>query len=682
MATELPQQNLPSSPSRAQRMRTRLQHFKDALSHAIIIKLSRLRQKIKDTCTREKLGEARKQSTMALIALGVVYGDIGTSPLYALKECFFSKTHGIQPTPENIFGILSLVAWSLFFVVTFKYLSKVMRAENQGEGGILALLALIVSGKDTSRLSNNLRYLALAGAALLFADGFITPVISIYGSMEGAADYDLIPKTWIPKLVIGILTGLFAVQSGGTARIGMLFGPIMLLWFICLGALGLPAILQNPTVLHAMNPYYAVKFLTHNPWHGFLSLGLVVLVITGGEALYADMGHFGRRTIARAWYGLVLPCLLLSYFGQGAWLLSHQTSITAATNPLFVLAPAWFQKPFAILAAAAAIIASQALISGAFSLYRQLAQQGFVPRPEIRHTSPDHEGQIYVPAINWGLYLGCIFLAYFFRVEGATGLATAYGIAVTGTMGITSILYGFFLVRCKNWTPQRALLLVTPIVIVDLAFFGANSVKFLDGGYLPIGAAAVFFLIMTTWYICRQALKEEFLSSTPSIEMFMEDEHFPRIHRVKGTAVAMTPIEGIIGNALMHNFKLNKTLHELVLCLTINTKRVPEIPHNKRLRVKEFGAGMYSLVADYGFMQSPSMSEILSCAQKQGVPVGTDISYLLSRETIFVKQGYKLPVSRWRVQLFAIINLFSISAARYFGIPNNRVAELGKYVDL
>lgn len=643
---------------------------------------TKLRHRLQKALHTPQIARIPKDSALALVALGVVYGDIGTSPLYALKECFFNKTHGVSPTPENIYGILSLVFWSLMIVVTFKYLTKVMRAENHGEGGILALLALVVSGKDTGKISNALRWFALGGAALLFADGFITPVISVYGSVEGAVTYNLIPKNWTPYLVTGILIGLFVVQQFGTERVGRVFGPIMLVWFLVIGALGLPAIVHNPEILRAINPYYALSFFSHHHWHGFLTLGLVVLVITGGEALYADMGHFGRRTITIAWYAVVLPGLLLSYFGQGAWLLGHQNALSTEIDPLFVLAPVWFQKPFVILAVAAAIIASQALISGAFSLCRQLVQQGFFPRVEIRHTSCDHEGQIYAPLINWALCTGCLALAYLFRSTGSSGLATAYGIAVTGTMSITSVLYGFWLVRCQKWRPQTAGLLTALFLVVDLAFFGANTVKFFDGGYLPIGVALMLFTLMSTWYICRRLLKEKLFASSITIKQFIEDERFPLTSRVKGVAIVMTSIEGVVGNALMHNYKHNKVLHETILFLTMVTKRKPEIPAAERLKITDYGHGVYDLNAYYGFMQTPSVLEVLKIARSQGVPIGDDRSYFLGRETTIVRAGYHKELSRWRAGIFWFISKFAIPAANYFGIPWNQVVELGMYVEI
>lgn len=620
----------------------------------------------------------KKEAFLALTALGVVYGDIGTSPLYALKECFFDKSHGVPPDPSNIYGILSLVFWSLTIVITIKYLVNIMRAENQGEGGILALLALVVSGKDTSLRARRLRWLGLTGAALLFADGFITPVISVYGAVEGAQSYGWVSQSSVAPIVFGILVGLFCVQKWGTERIGTLFGPVMFVWFLTIGIFGVRQIVADPRILAAMNPAYAVAFFAHHRLHGFLTLSLVVLAITGGESLYADMGHFGRRPIATAW-SLVMLGLVTNYFGQGAWLLQHPTT---TAHPFFAIVPQKLQAPFVLLATISAVIASQALISGAYSLCRQLVQQGFCPRLIVRHTSAHHEGQIYVPATNWFLLTGCLLLAWKFRDTGSSGLAAAYGIAVTGTMITTSILFGFWLRTCQHQSALRAWGLVSCFLLVDLAFFAASITKLADGGYIPLGVASVLLATMTSWYLCRQALKNKLLSASLPISTFVANTNLQKIRRAPGTAVVMTPIEGVVGTALMHNFKHNKVLHEIILFVTIVTKRLPEISRTDRLKITEHGAGLFSLQVNYGFMESPAIEDILRLAAEQGVPVGNDVSYFLGRETIIALSGRGHNVRRWRVKIFQLTSQLSVSAAQYFGIPSNRVVELGLYVEL
>ena len=615
---------------------------------------------------------------LALAALGVVYGDIGTSPLYALKECFVGE-HGIPPTVENVLGILSIIVWSLNFVVSLKYISLVMRADNRGEGGILALMALVRSKSVAGRVpvQRLLIPMGLFGAALLYGDGVITPAISVLGAIEGLGvlapvfDHLVVPTTVV------ILLALFLFQRRGTAGVGAVFGPITLTWFICIAALGIRGIMLEPSVLRAINPWYALHFFAVDGLRGFLILGAVVLVLTGAEALYADMGHFGKRPIRVAWFGLVLPALLLNYFGQGALLLEHPE---AAENPFYLLAPSWAIYPMIVLAVAAAVIASQAVISGAYSLTMQAVQLGFSPRIRIDHTSTREFGQIYIGGINWMLMIGCILLVLIFRTS--SNLAAAYGVAVTTTMVITTILFHVVAVDRWGWNAWATGVLAGVFLIIDLAFFGANIIKVGQGGWLPLVIAAVIFTLMITWKRGRSILSERIQAEAQPLDHLLKSLESMRITRVPGTAIFMSGTASKAPPALMHNLEHNKVLHKLVVFVTVKTEQVPHIADDKRLMVEHFGEGMYRVKVHYGFMEEPNIPNVLEAAAGKQLPriEAEDTTYFLGRETIISTS--RKGMARWREKLFALMARNATTATAYFGIPPGRVVELGEQIEL
>lgn len=610
-------------------------------------------------------------------ALGVVYGDIGTSPLYAIKECFHG-IHAITPNPTNIMGVLSLITWSLTIVITIKYLMFIMQADNRGEGGIFALLAL-VSGSE-KQLSNKTKpvvvFAALVGASLLYSDGFITPAISVLSAIEGlevathAADKLVVPLTCL------VLLTLFLSQHHGTGGIGKIFGPIMLIWFAMIASLGISAILQNPHVLTAINPVYAWRFFAENNIHGLVVLGSVVLCITGGEALYADMGHFGPNPIRTSWFAFVFPALLLNYFGQGALLLDHPE---LSANPFYELVPRIILYPMVALSTMATIIASQAMISGAFSLTRQAVQMGYCPRVTIIHTSANTEGQIYIPEINRIMMVVCIGLVLAFR--SSSGLAAAYGIAVTADMTITSLLYFFVATRTWGWPVQKAAPVVALFLIFDITYFGSNLLKIFDGGWFPIAVAVIIVILMTAWKDGRAALYQKMRSIMLSLDIFIEDVSKHGVHRVKGTAVFMASSSNFTPPSLLHHFKHNKVLHEQVIFLTIQPQVVPSILDSERLSFESFGHGFHRIIARYGFMETPNVPRIVNKAfQDEMMPHIRPISYYLGRETLVLTGKSKM--SRWRLHIFSFLSRNSKSAVDYFGIPPGRVVELGGQIEL
>jgi KUP system potassium uptake protein len=614
---------------------------------------------------------------LMLMAAGVVFGDIGTSPLYAIRECV-DPEHGVPATHENLLGILSLVFWSLTMVVTVKYLTFIMKADNRGEGGILALLALVPSTrKPSSARIGWIAGLVIFGAALLYGDGVITPAISVLSAVEGLEVATTRLSPVVVPLTVAILFGLFTVQKRGTASIGGIFGPIMLVWFATLAVLGAMQIAQYPAVLLAVDPSHAVAFFVHHGWHGFLVLGSVVLVITGGEALYADMGHFGRHPIRLAWYCLVMPSLLINYFGQAACMIRHPD---LATNPFYALVPPFLIYPMVVLSTVATIIASQALISGAYSLTRQAVQLGFCPRVTIQHTSGAAEGQIYVPEVNAALAVACIWLVLAFKESSA--LAAAYGIAVTGTMAITSIVYFVVLTRTWKWPLWRALPLVAVFLSFDIPFFGANAMKFFHGGWFPMAIGLALFMVMTTWKTGRALLARNLANKLLPVDVFLADvdEHHP--HRVPGTAVFMSSNPQGVPIVLLHHWKHNQVLHETIVLLSVITETVPEIRSSDRLACKDLGRGFFMVTAHYGFMQTPNVPQIMSIvAAHYGVPYTPErTSYFLGRETLLTTGDSKM--FRWRKALFSFISRNARSATQYFGIPPDRVVELGMQIDL
>ena len=615
---------------------------------------------------------------LLLGALGVVFGDIGTSPLYAIKECFSPEsTHHVDPTPANILGILSLVFWSLMLVVTVKYLTFILKADNQGAGGILALLALVPPRKnDGVAVAGPLVLLVLFGAALLYGDGVITPAISVLSAVEGLEVATAALKPVVVPLTVIVLLALFFVQSRGTEGIGNVFGPVTLVWFFTIAALGLHWIIQRPSVLVAVNPQYAVSFFLEHRSHGFLLLGAVVLCITGGEALYADMGHFGRGPIRTVWYAVVLPALLLNYFGQGACLLENPA---AATNPFYALVPSWALYPTVAIATAATIVASQALISGAFSLTQQAVQLGYFPRVTIVHTSKETEGQIYIPEINRALAVACVWLVLTFKTSGS--LAAAYGIAVTGTMGITTIVYFVVVTQRWKWPLWKALPPVLLFLAIDLAFFGANAAKFFHGGWFPMAMGAFIFTIMTTWKTGRKLLGENFKSGLLPLDAFLVDVEGRKPQRVQGTAVFMASNPYGTPPVLLHHFKHNKVLHNQVILLSVLNERVPEVAASERVTVEPLGQGFFRVQARYGFMQTPNVPRVLEACKEHGLAVDlNDTSYYLGRETLLTSGA--APMMKWRKTLFSFISRNARPATTYFGLPPGRVVELGMQIDL
>jgi KUP system potassium uptake protein len=615
--------------------------------------------------------------SLALGALGVVYGDIGTSPLYTIKECFHG-IHAVVPNEGNILGVLSLIAWSLTIVVSIKYIIFMMRADNRGEGGIFALLALVPSAAKlkSPHARGVVVFAALLGASLLYGDGFITPAISVLSAVEGLEVATSAAQSFIVPLTCTILFLLFLVQRQGTAGIGNVFGPIMIVWFAALSALGLMHILQNPHILVALNPVYAFKFFAEHHVHGLVVLGSVVLCITGGEALYADMGHFGRNPIRLSWFTLVFPALILNYFGQGALLLDRPD---LAVNPFYGLVPRPLLYPMVGLSTIATVIASQAMISGAFSLTRQAVQLGYCPRVTIIHTSETTEGQIYIPEVNWMMMIICIGLVIVFKES--SGLAGAYGVAVTANMGITSVVYFFVATKTWGWSLRKTVPLVGLFLVFDTMYFGSNLLKFFDGGWFPLAVAALIVLVMTTWKDGRAELYRRLFDALIPTEMFLDDVATHNVYRVPGTAVFMASSSQFIPPSLLHHFKHNQVLHERVLLLTIQVTDFPTVPDGERVKFEEIGQGFHRVQAFYGFMETPNVPQIMQKALEAGViPSLYPISYYLGRETLITTGKSKS--MRWRRSLFAFLSRNSRSAIDYFGIPPGRVVELGVQIEI
>jgi KUP system potassium uptake protein len=627
---------------------------------------------------REKHGSAL--SALALGALGVVYGDIGTSPLYALKESFHGA-HGVPLTPDNVLGILSLVVWAMTFVVTFKYLSFVMRADNRGEGGILALMALVGQSERTGRGRSSLLVLGLFGAALLYGDGIITPAISVLGAVEGVQVATPALQRAVVPIAVAILVGLFAIQRQGTARVGAIFGPVMLTWFACIALLGIRGVLLDPSILRAVSPHHAAGFLARSGVHGFLVLGGVVLVVTGGEALYADMGHFGRRPIRLAWYGVAMPALLLNYLGQGALLLRDPSAVQ---NPFYLLVPGWALYPMIGIATLAAIVASQALISGAFSLTRQAVLLGYSPRVTIRHTSRESIGQIYVPEVNALLGVACVALVIGFRSSDA--LASAYGIAVTGTMSITTLLFHRVMRDRWHWSRLRAWPLTLAFLAVDLAFLSSNLVKLGDGGWFPVAVALAVYALLSTWKRGRDALGEQILAASLPLELLLADLERRPLARVPGTAVFLSSAQGRAPPVLLHHLKHNKVLHERVILVSIVTEEVPRVSRRERATVRSLGGGFHQVVARYGFLQSPDVPHLLQSLPEGAIPGPSfersqlETTYYLGRETILPTGPARL--ARWRKKLFIAMARNAQQASAFFRLPPNRVVEMGAQLQL
>jgi len=621
-------------------------------------------------------GNGKKQLTPLVVgAMGVVFGDIGTSPLYTLHQCF-SGAHGLPLTPANILGVLSVIFWAITIVVTLKYVTLIMRADNRGEGGIMALTALVSSGLTNARPRWWLVGFGIFGAAMFYGDGMITPAISVLSAVEGLEVITPALSAYVVPLTMVILVGLFWIQRHGTARVGVLFGPVMCLWFAALAVLGALQIAQHPGVLAALDPRYAVGFFTGSPLASFLALGAVVLAVTGTEALYADMGHFGARPIRGAWFLFVLPALVLNYFGQGALLTLDPGAIS---NPFFLLSPEWTRLPLVVLATFATVIASQAVISGAFSLTRQAIQMGYCPRLTILHTSNRQIGQIYVPFINWTLFAAVMLLVAGFRTSG--NLAAAYGIAVTLAMLIDSLLIYVVLTRLWRWNRLVAIAIVVPLVAIDASFLASNALKIPDGGWFPIVIGAVVFTLLTTWKRGRAILMGRLAEETMPLEAFVESIAAVPPARVGGTAVFLASTLGRVPHALLHNLKHNKVLHERVVLLTITTREIPVVARRDRVRIKELGCGFEQVEGFFGFTENQDVPELLEECGRRGHPFAMmDTSFFVSRETLI--PSISPAMAMWRERLFVSMSKNATKASDFFNVPTNRVVELGTQVEL
>ena len=615
-------------------------------------------------------------SPLVVGAIGVVFGDIGTSPLYTLRQCFGGE-HLVPLTPANVLGVLSIIFWALMIIVTAKYVTLIMRADNRGEGGILALTALVSRG-----LGNRGRRrwwpvgFGIFGAAMFYGDGMITPAISVLGAVEGLEIIAPHLHPFIVPVTLVIVVALFAIQKRGTASVGRLFGPIMCAWFVVLAVLGAMQLWQHPAVLLAIDPRHAFAFISHNPRLAFLSLGAVVLAVTGTEALYADMGHFGATPIRRAWLWFVMPALVLNYFGQGALLLLDPSAIK---NPFYLLAPQWALIPLVVLATCAAVIASQAVISGAFSLTRAAIQMGYCPRLKLLHTSDRQIGQIYVPFINWTLLVAVVLLVVGFR--SSDDLGGAYGIAVTLAMLIDSVLILVVMRRIWGWSRPVAIAIVVPLLFIDLSFLASNSLKIPAGGWFPLLIGGIVFTLLTTWKRGRALLMERLSEDSMPLGLFIDSIEASPPTRVSGTAVFLTSTADRVPHALLHNLKHNKVLHERVIFLTIHTQDFPRVPPRERVRLSELGCEFARMDAYYGFAEDPDVPELLETIGQDGFEFDMmETSFFVSRETLIASVAPGMAL--WRERLFVSMSKLAVKATDFFHIPTNRVVELGTQVEL
>jgi KUP system potassium uptake protein len=621
-----------------------------------------------------------RQATAALVlgAIGVVFGDIGTSPLYALKEAF-SPEHGIALTPDNVMGILSLIVWSMVWVITIKYLVVMMRADNNGEGGILALLALALrETRGRPVLKWTIIGIGIFGAAMFYGDSMITPAISVLSAVEGLEIATPVFGPYVIPITLGVLTGLFFIQRHGTGKVGTFFGPVTAIWFVAIGALGVAQLAKNPVVLNALRPAFAVDFMFAYPLPGFLVLGAVFLALTGGEALYADMGHFGKRPIRIAWICLVFPALLLNYFGQAAFVLANPAAIK---NPFYLMVPDWGLYPMVVLATAATVIASQAVISGAFSMTRQAIQLGYIPRLEILHTSERSIGQIFVPFVNWSLFVAVVLLVLGF--QSSSNLANAYGIAVAATMVIECILAMVVARLIWKWPTWMVVLVIGSMLVVDAIFLASNAAKFLSGGWFPVLIGTAIFTMLMTWKRGRALMFRRLTEQGIPLKPFLEglDSHPPV--KVQGTAIFMTSQTDTVPHALLHNLKHNKVLHEETVFLTIVTHDVPRVPPEDRVQFERLLNGFYRLEAWYGFTEQPDIDEILNSTRVRygkGFDL-MDTSFFLSRETVIPTSDMH-GMALWRDHLFAWMTRNATRATDFFNIPPNRVVELGTHLEI
>ena len=625
---------------------------------------------------QEGESEAHKDSKeeglakLSLATLGVVFGDIGTSPLYAIRECFHGE-YGIPVTHGNILGVISLMFWALVLIVTVKYMAFILRADNQGEGGVMALTALIKGGGHTSGRKWRLVAVGLFASCLLYGDGMITPAISVLSAVEGIRIFAPTLKPYIIPLTVGILAGLFMIQHRGTKRVGSLFGPVMLIWFLILAVLGIVQIIQSPQVLAAVLPCYGIEFIIQNGFHGFAVLGAVFLVVTGAEAMYADLGHFGRRPIRLTWLSLVFPALFLNYFGQGALLLSQPEE---AYHPFYALAPSWALAPMVLLATAAAIIASQAVITGSFSLTRQAIQLGYLPRLKVMHTSVFHRGQVYVAPVNWLLMICTIGLVVGF--QNSSKLAAAYGAAVTSTMLVTTTLF-YFIAREKwGWSRLRAGSLVGLFFLVDLSFFSANASKLFHGAWFPLAIGAAFFYLMLTWKDGLDILESQLSRFTMSYDKFVKWLATDPPHRVRGQAIFQGRSPDLVPPALIHNINHNRVIHSNTAILHYKILDIPKVPVFKKVTVEKIGSGFQQITARFGFMEQPDMATILTLAREKGLDMRLeDVSFFLGRAKLVILD--KPRMGRWRSNLFLLLFRNSVDTPSFLGIPPNQVVEVG-----
>ena len=617
-----------------------------------------------------------QQAALALAALGVVYGDIGTSPLYTMKEVF-AGNHPIPLTPDNVLGILSLIVWALIVIVSIKYVVFIMRADNRGEGGIMALIALALhDAKGNPKRERLIMLVGLLGAGMFYGDGMVTPAISVLSALEGLDVATPAFKPYVIPVTLLVLFFLFFFQKRGTASVGALFGPIMMLWFATLATLGAVSLMTNPVVLNALNPMYGLRFLMENRGLAIVAMGAVVLAITGAEALYADMGHFGSRPIRQAWFGFVIPSLVINYLGQGALLLADPESID---NPFYHLAPEWALLPLVGLSTAATVIASQAVISGAFSVTRQAMQLGFVPRFEVKFTSEKEQGQIYLPGVNWGLFLAVVVLVLGF--QSTNNLAGAYGIAVTGDMVITSTLAIVVAARGWGWGWKRATALFACFLVIELTFLYANVLKIPDGGWFPLMIGSLVFLLMSTWKRGGQLLSSRTSGEAIDLDVFIDALLISPPTRVEGTAVFLTSRNDRVPNSMLHNLMHNKVLHERVLVVSVEVFDVPYVPEIDRVEIHKLKGNFYRLNVQYGFKDDPNIPAALSLCAQQGLEIDMmSTSFFLGRATLVPRIGSEM--AYWRERLFVLLFRNSSSATSFYKIPSNRVVELGTQVVL
>jgi KUP system potassium uptake protein len=613
-------------------------------------------------------------AALSMGAIGVVFGDIGTSPLYSLRESF-NGHHPLAVDQPHIFGVISLIFWTMMLIVTVKYVFIILRADNKGEGGSLALLALLGRRLGESRWNAPMVMLGLIATALFFGDAIITPAISVLSAIEGLTVVHPGFERLVLPISVAILIGLFAIQSRGTAAMGKLFGPVMLVYFAVLAMLGINGIIHAPEVLFSLNPVYAVNFFLLDPGLAFLALGSVVLAVTGAEALYADMGHFGRRAIMVAWLWVAFPCLLLNYLGQAALMLRDPAT---AQNPFFLMAPDWARLPLVLLATLATIIASQAVISGAFSVAQQAVQLGFLPRIRILHTSASAAGQVYVPLVNWGLLVLVILVVLGFR--SSTNLASAYGIAVTGTMFITAVMLGVLTFVIWKWPPLLAGLATGTFLLIDGAYFASNLIKIPDGGWFPLVVAAIAFLMLTTWATGRRILRDRLAEDSMPFDVFLKSVAL-KVRRVSGTSVFLTSTTEGIPPAILHNLKHNHILHDRVVILTVVIESVPHVPPAVRREVEDLGCGFYRIIIHMGFMDEPDIPAELAEETRAGGPFKPmDTSYFLARQTLLASKRPGMAI--WREKLFAWMMRNAESAMVFFRLPTNRVIELGSQLEI